>query len=53
VYVADTIINAGSETRLCTQFLGCVRKVIAGGTGAKLICKGNSIGDAACTAAAP
>src|SRR5262249_49842935 len=53
VYVVDTIVNGGEETRLCTQFAGCVHKLIAGGTGYKLICKGNSSGDAACTGAVP
>jgi hypothetical protein len=53
VYVADTIINGAETTRLCTQFNACVHKVIGGGTGYKLICKGNSTGDAACTAAVP
>jgi hypothetical protein len=51
VYVADTIVNDGEETRLCTQFTGCVHKVIAKGTGNKLICKGSSEGDPGCTAA--
>lgn len=40
VYVADAIVNAGEETRLCTQFAGCAHKLIAGGTRYKLICKG-------------
>jgi polyhydroxybutyrate depolymerase len=53
VYVVDTIVNDGETTRLCTQFAGCVHKVIAGGTGYKLICKGNGTGDFACTAAFP
>jgi Protein of unknown function (DUF1566) len=53
VYVVDTIVNGGDETRLCTQFAGCVHKLIAGGTGYKLLCKGNSVGDPACTAASP
>jgi hypothetical protein len=51
VYVADTIVNAGIETRLCTQFAACVHKAIGGGTGYKLVCKGASAGDPACTAA--
>lgn len=51
VYVVDTIVNDGETTRLCTQFAGCVHKVIAGGTGYKLICKGSSSGDAGCLAA--
>jgi hypothetical protein len=53
VYVADTIVNGGDTTRLCTQFSGCAHKAIAGGTGHKLVCKGNSSGDPDCTAAAP
>src|SRR5262249_9086419 len=53
VYVVDAIVNGGEETRLCTQFAGCVHKLIAGGTGYKLICKGNSAGDPDCTAALP
>ena len=53
VYVADTIVNGGDTTRLCTQFTGCVHKAIAAGTGSKLVCKGNSTGDPDCTAAAP
>jgi hypothetical protein len=51
VYVADTIVNGGDTTRLCTQFSGCVQKAIANETGYKLTCKRNSTGDAACTAA--
>jgi len=53
VYVADTIVNGGDTTRLCTQFSGCTHKAIAGGMGRKLVCKGNSSGDPDCTAAAP
>jgi hypothetical protein len=53
VYLADTIVNGGDETRLCTQFTGCEHKAIAGGTGYKLICKGNSTGDPGCTAGPP
>src|SRR5262245_55782315 len=51
VYVADTIVNGTETNRLCTQFAGCVHKPIAAGTGYKLVCRGNSTGDAACTAA--
>ena len=51
VYVANTIVNAGDETRLCTQFNGCVHKAIAGGTGYKLVCKGSSTDDPTCAAA--
>jgi hypothetical protein len=53
VYVADTIVNGPDTTRLCTQFNGCVHKSVAGGTGYKLVCKGNSTGDAACSATPP
>ena len=53
VYVADTIVNGPDTTRLCTQFNGCVHKVIAGGSGYKLVCKGNSAGDPTCAAAPP
>jgi hypothetical protein len=55
VYVADTIVNGGDTIRLCTQFAfgGCAHKLIAGGTGYKLVCKQGSGGDPACTAAGP
>jgi hypothetical protein len=49
VYVADTIVNDGETIRLCTQFAGCVHEPIA--YGYRLVCKGNSTGDPACTAA--
>ncbi len=51
VYVAATIVNGGETTRLCTRFSGCVHKRIAGGSGYKLLCKGNSSGDPSCTGA--
>lgn len=50
VYVAALIVNGGETTRLCTQFTGCVRSVIAAGS-YKMVCRGGS-GDPACTAAA-
>jgi hypothetical protein len=53
VYVADTIVNGPDTTRLCTQFDDCTHKTIAGGTGYKLVCKGNSVGDPSCAAAPP
>ena len=53
VYVAGTIVNGGEETRLCTQFSACAHKVIAGGSGYKLVCKGTGAIDPACTAATP
>lgn len=49
VYVAATVVNGAEVTRLCTQFTGCVHTQIAGGTGYKLTCVGNSTGDASCT----
>ena len=51
VYVAATIVNGGEKTRLCTRFSGCTHKLIAGGTGYKLLCKGNSTGDPNCVGA--
>lgn len=54
VYVADTILNAGDTTRLCTQFTGCLHRVIGGGAAYKLVCRGiASTGDPSCTAAVP
>jgi len=53
IYVVETIVNGGEETRLCTRFEGCVRKVVAGGTGSKLLCKGRSFGDPSCAATVP
>jgi polyhydroxybutyrate depolymerase len=50
VYVMDTIVNGGHTTHLCTKFTGCVHKVIAGGTGYKLVCKGSGTGDPTCGA---
>ena len=42
VQVVYTVTNDGSTFRHCTDFNGCVHKVIAGGGNYKLICKGNS-----------
>ncbi|MFN8545346.1 MAG: beta-propeller fold lactonase family protein [Candidatus Binatia bacterium] len=50
VYVAHGVVNGGEEHWHCTQFTGCVHKLIAGGTGHKLTCKGSSAGDAGCAA---
>jgi hypothetical protein len=49
VHVVDTIVNDGEVTRLCTTFNPCVHKVIAGGTGYKLVCKA-SLPDPTCQA---
>jgi hypothetical protein len=51
VYIVQTVTNDGVTNRHCTQFNTCVHKVIAGGTGFKLVCKGSSVGDPLCTAA--
>lgn len=50
VHVVDTIVNGGEVTRLCTEFPACVHKVVAGGTGYKLVCKAG-VGDASCEGA--
>jgi len=50
VYVAHTVVNGGETNRHCTRFDACVHQSIAGNTGYKLVCKGSSTGDAACTA---
>lgn len=52
VYTAYCVTNAGEETCLCSRLSGCVHKLIAGDTGAKLVCKGG-MADPACTAAVP
>jgi hypothetical protein len=49
VHVVDTIVNGGEVTRLCTKFNPCVHKVIAGGTGHKLVCR-ESLPDTTCQA---
>jgi DNA-binding beta-propeller fold protein YncE len=52
VYVSETIVNGGEETRLCTQFTGCALQAIAGGTGLKLACNATgSSPDPSCAAA--
>jgi hypothetical protein len=52
VFTAYCVDNAGEENCHCSEFTGCVYKSIAGGTGAKMVCKSGS-GDALCTAAGP
>jgi hypothetical protein len=49
VHVVDTIVNGGEVTRLCTKFNPCVHRVIAGGTGYKLVCR-ESLPDTTCQA---
>lgn len=50
VYTSYIVINDDEGFRYCTQFSGCVHKVIAGGTGYKLICK-NGLPDPTCAGA--
>jgi hypothetical protein len=50
VFVVHSVTNGEETHRHCTMFSGCVHKAIAGGTGSILVCKGNSMGDPACTA---
>jgi hypothetical protein len=52
VYTAFCVTNGGEENCHCSAFTGCAWKEIAGGTGAKLVCK-NGAGDAACSAVVP
>ena len=46
-----TVHNGAANIKMCGQFTGagCSHKSIAGGTGFKLVCKGNGLG-AACPA---
>jgi hypothetical protein len=49
VYTAYCVDNAGEENCHCSEFTGCIYRSIAGGTGAKLVCKTGQ-GDPQCTA---
>ena len=55
VYVTHSVLNGVEEessyTRHCTRFGTCSHKSIAGGTGWKLVCKGDSSGDPSCLGA--
>ncbi|HWP65742.1 MAG TPA: hypothetical protein VNO26_07510 [Candidatus Limnocylindria bacterium] len=53
VYVSYAVANEGDGYRHCTQFGTCVHKVVAGGSGYKLVCKGDSTGDPTCSGATP
>src|SRR5262245_61978543 len=44
--------GTGFDDSFCTTFSGCAWKSIAGGSGAKLVCKGG-VGDPTCAASAP
>jgi len=50
VYATYTVINDDEGFRYCTQFTGCVHKVIAGGGNYKLVCK-NGTPDPTCSGA--
>jgi hypothetical protein len=52
VYVTHTVLNGDEAFRHCTRFGTCIHKLIAGGNGYKLICKGGSSGDPTCAGAA-
>lgn len=52
VYTAYCVTNGAEENCHCSTFTGCIYKSIAGGTGAKLVCKSGA-GDALCQAASP
>jgi len=52
VYTAYCVTNGGEENCHCSEFSGCVYKLIAGNTGAKLVCKTGAV-DVACSAIAP
>lgn len=51
VFVGHTLINGGEIFRHCTRFGTCTHTPIAGGTGHKLVCKGDSTGDPTCAGA--
>lgn len=34
-----TVVDSGGTRRHCGEFTGCARKIIGGGTGAKVVCK--------------
>jgi hypothetical protein len=52
VQTAYCVTNGGEEHCNCSDFTGCAYKLIAGGTGAKLVCK-TGTGDPACSAVVP
>jgi hypothetical protein len=49
VHTAFCVTNGGEENCHCSEFTGCIYKSIAGGTGAKLVCKAGA-GNAGCSA---
>jgi hypothetical protein len=48
VRTAYCVTNGGEENCHCSEFTGCIYKLITGGTGAKLVCK-SGVGDAGCS----
>jgi hypothetical protein len=52
VFTAYCVDNAGDEFCHCSEFTGCTYKLIAGDTGAKLVCKRGE-GDPGCNAVVP
>ena len=52
VQTAYCVTNGGEEFCHCSTFVACAYKSIAGGTGAKLVCK-TGAGDGACQASEP
>jgi len=52
IYTSFCVTNGAEEQCHCSELTGCVWKVIAGGTGAKLVCKTGG-GDASCVARTP
>jgi cysteine-rich repeat protein len=52
VHTSYCVENGGDENCHCSTFSGCAYKLIAGGTGAKLVCKSGAA-DGACSAICP
>jgi hypothetical protein len=50
VFTSYCVTNGPDTTCHCTEFPVCSYKSIAGGTGAKLVCKTPNSGEPACTA---
>ena len=39
-----TVVDGATTRRHCGEFTGCARKIIGGGTGAKVVCKTATVG---------
>jgi hypothetical protein len=48
-----TVVDDGGVRRHCGEFTGCARKIIGGGTGAKVVCKTAVSGEAVTCPASP